>query len=143
MQGEARGVLKDITKDLGGVPLHHPVNYMTSHPESYPHMDDSGAVRETEDRINSETRYYIPKNRLAKALEGIRSGDIICLVTSIEGLDISHVGMALVEDGTVRLLHASTGPMKVVTETRTMHQYLAARGSVIGIQVLRPQQYKI
>lgn len=138
MQGEAKGVLKDITKDLGGVPLHHPLNYMSSHPESYPHMDDTGAILEAERRINDSEQYYIPKTSMADALEGIRTGDIICMVTSVPGLDISHVGMALVEDGAVRLLHASTGPMKVVTESRTLMQYLTARPTVTGIRVLRP-----
>ena len=138
-QGEARGVLADVTRVLGGAPLYLPVNYMSSHPEAYPLMDDIEAVRKAEDRINSEPRYYIPKDEVGASLGGIRSGDIICLVTGIEGLDISHVGMALVENGGVRLMHASTGPMKVVSDTRTLQQYLAARGNVIGIQVLRPQ----
>ena len=138
-RGEARGVLQDVTRALGGAPLDHPVNYMSAHPDSYPLMDDVAAIRTAEDGINSEPRYYIPKSRIVGALSGIRSGDIICLMTSIEGLDISHVGMAVVEDGTVRLLHASTGPMKVTTETRTLQQYLAARNNVTGIQVLRPQ----
>lgn len=138
-QGEVRGVLKDITDDLGGVPLDHPINFMSKHPESYPLMDDVQAIREVEDRINSEPRHYIPKNRVAQALDGIRSGDIICLVTSVEGLDISHVMMAIVEKpGTVRLLHASTGPMKVVMDSRTLPEYLTGRSSVTGIQVLRP-----
>ena len=139
MQGEERGVLKDVTEELGGVPREHPVHYMSAHPGSYPLMDDIGAIRRAEDRINSHTRYYIPKNKLGKAMEGIRSGDIICLVTNVEGLDISHVMMAAVEDdGTVRPLHASTGPMKVVLDTRTLMEYLAAQSSVAGIQILRP-----
>lgn len=137
-QGEKRGTLKDITLDLGGEVLDRPLSYMTSHPESYPLMDDIEAIREAEMRINAEPRHYIPKADVSRALKDLRSGDIICMVTNVEGLDISHVGMALVENGTVRLLHASTGPMKVVTESRTLTQYLAARPSVIGIQVLRP-----
>ena len=141
MQGEARGVLKDVTQELGGVKLDHPINYMSSHPGSYPLMDDIDAIREAEAGINAKPRYYIPKNRLGDALKGIRSGDIICLVTSVEGLDISHVMMAVVEDGAVRLLHASTGPMKVVIDPRTLPEYLAARSSVTGIQVLRPQAF--
>ena len=140
-QGEARGVLKDITDDLGGVPLDHPINYMSKHPYSYPLMDDVQAIREVEDRINAEPRHYIPRNKVTQALGGIRSGDIICLVTSVEGLDISHVMMAVVENGKVRLLHASTGPMKVVMDTRTLPEYLTGRSSVIGIQVLRPQAF--
>ncbi len=140
-QGEARGVLKDITDDLGGVPLDHPLSYMSSHPESYPLMDDVQAIRDIEDKINAKPRHYIPRNKVTQALGGIRSGDIICLVTSVEGLDISHVMMAVVENGKVRLLHASTGPMKVVIDTRTLPEYLTGRSSVIGIQVLRPQAF--
>ncbi len=137
-QGERRGTLKDITLDLGGEVLDRKISYMSSHPDSYPLMDDVGAIREAEARLNAEPRHYIPKARVARVLEDLRSGDIICMVTNVEGLDISHVGMALVENGTVHLLHASTGPMKVVTDSRTLPQYLAARSSVIGIQVLRP-----
>ena len=137
-QGERRGTLKDITLDLGGEVLDRKISYISSHPDSYPLMDDVGAIREAEARLNAEPRHYIPKARVAQVLEDLRSGDIICMVTNVEGLDISHVGMALVENGTVHLLHASTGPMKVVTDSRTLSQYLAARSSVIGIQVLRP-----
>ncbi|MBO6044892.1 MAG: DUF1460 domain-containing protein, partial [Bacteroidales bacterium] len=123
-----------------GTGLDHPIDYMSSHPDSYPLMDDVDAIREVEERLNSELRCYIPKNRLGQALQGIRTGDIICLVTSVKGLDISHVMMAVVDKpGTVRLLHASTGPMKVVIDSRTLPEYLAARSSVTGIQVLRPQ----
>ena len=137
-QGERRGTLKDITLDLGGEVLDRKISYMSSHPDSYPLMDDVGAIREAEARLNAEPRHYIPKARVARVLGDLRSGDIICMVTNVEGLDISHVGMAMVENGTVHLLHASTGPMKVVKDSRTLTQYLAARSSVIGIQVLRP-----
>ncbi len=137
-QGERRGTLKDITLELGGEVLDRKISYMSSHPDSYPLMDDVGAIREAEARLNAEPRHYIPKARVARVLGDLRSGDIICMVTNVEGLDISHVGMALVENGTVHLLHASTGPMKVVKDSRTLTQYLAARSSVIGIQVLRP-----
>ena len=137
-QGEARGVLQDVTRALGGEPLASPIKYMSSHPESYPLMDDPAAIRAVEDRINLETRYYIPKSKIAGALSDIRSGDIICLVSSVEGLDISHVGLALVENGKVKLFHASTGTMKVTEDSRTLQEYLSGRSSIIGIQVLRP-----
>lgn len=137
-QGEARGVLQDITRALGGEPLAHPIDYMSAHPESYPLMDDPDAIRAIEDRINSEPRYYIPKSKIGRALNGIRSGDIICLVSAVEGLDIAHVGLALVENGKVKLFHASTSTMKVTEDPRTLQEYLSGRSSILGIQVLRP-----
>ena len=137
-QGEARGVLQDVTRALGGEPLARPINYMSAHPESYPLMDDPAAIRAVEDCINSEPRYYIPKSKLAGALDGIRSGDIICLVSAVEGLDIAHVGLALVVNGRVKLFHASTSTMKVTEDSRTLQDYLAGRNSILGIQVLRP-----
>ena len=137
-QGEARGVLQDVTRALGGEPLARPINYMSAHPVSYPLMDDPAAIRAVEERINSEPRYYIPKSKIAGALNGIRSGDIICLVSAVEGLDIAHVGLALAENGKVRLFHASTSTMKVTEDPRTLQEYLAGRSSILGIQVLRP-----
>ena len=127
-----------MTRALGGEPLARPINYMSAHPESYPLMDDPAAIRAVEDRINSEPRYYIPKSKIAGALDGIRSGDIICLVSAVEGLDIAHVGLALVVNGRVKLFHASTSTMKVTEDSRTLQEYLAGRGSILGIQVLRP-----
>ena len=138
MQGVGRGVLRDVTEELGGVPLDRRINYMSAHPGSYPLMDDIDAIRKAEDRINSEPRFYIPKSKISAALKGIRTGDIICLVTTVEGLDISHVVMAVVEDGAVRMLHASTGAMKVTVDPRTLQEYLAGRSSISGIRVLRP-----
>lgn len=137
-QGEARGVLKDVTRALGGAPCDRKLDYMSTHPDAYPLMDDPAAIREAEDRINSEPRYYIPKSRLDDALGSIRSGDIICMVTSVEGLDVSHVAMAVIENGTVRLLHASTGTMKVQIDPRPLPDYVRNRTSILGIQVLRP-----
>ena len=139
LQGIERGVLQDVTPSLGGVVRNHPVSYMSTHPDLYPLMDDVEAIRSAEKRINSVPSYYIPSKQISQALGGIRSGDIICFVTTVAGLDVSHVAMAVSDgSGPVRLLHASTGAMKVLTEPRTLPEYLAARPSVAGIRILRP-----
>jgi hypothetical protein len=140
-QGVARGVLDDLTRTLGGEVLDREIDYMSSHPGSYPLMDDVDAIREAERTINAEPIHYIPKSKVAGALGGIRSGDIICLVSAAKGLDVAHVGLALVEGGKVRLLHASTGPMKVTADPRTLQEYLAGRNSIAGIQVFRPLDF--
>jgi hypothetical protein len=138
-QGIRRGTLKDLTPALGGIPYDHPINYMSTHPDAYARMDDLGAIRSVEDALNAEPILYIPKERIPDALPGIRSGDILCFVSAIKGLDILHVAMAVVEaDGTVRFRHASTGAMKVLLDPKPLVRYLEGRKNIAGIQVYRP-----
>lgn len=137
-QGIRRGTLKDMTASLGGIRYDHPVNYMSTHTQSYPRMDDVDAIRAAEARINAEPFFYIPKEQVKQSLPGIRTGDIICFVSALEGLDILHVGMAVVENGTVRILHASSAAKKVILDPKPLPDYLAGRKSIAGIQILRP-----
>ena len=101
-------------------------------------MKDVAAIKAVEDRLNQEASIYVPKAKLSGALGGIRTGDLIFFHTRTEGLDISHCGIALVEAGKpVRFIHASTVPMKVVVEPKTLQDYVSGRKSVTGIQVCR------
>ena len=137
-QGEKRGTLENVSGALGGVALDHPVHYMSKHPDAYARMKDVDAIAATEDRINAEALTYIPKAKLRAALKGIRSGDIILFNTSVDGLDISHCAIALVEDGKpVRFIHASTGAMKVIVEAKSLEEYVMGRKSATGIEVYR------
>ena len=140
-QGVARGVLQDVTKELGGVPFDHPVSYMSAHPNAYPRMSeaDLAAICEVERRINAYPSLYIPKNSLTRALKGIRPGDILCFTSRIEGLDIAHVGIAVVKDGTVGFIHASTGAMEVVLDPQPLGDYLQGKKGMTGLQVYRPR----
>ena len=137
-QGERRGTLENVSGSLGGVPLDHPVHYMSRHPEAYVRMKDVDAIAAIEDRINEEASTFIPISALKKALGGIRSGDILFFNTGIDGLDISHCAIALVETGKpVRFIHASTRAMKVVVEAKTLEEYVLGRKSATGIEVYR------
>lgn len=139
LQGERRGTLREITAELGGLPYDHPVSYMSTHSEAYPRMDDPEAIRAAEARINAVQVYYIPKEKVASVLDSIQSGDILCFVSALEGLDILHVGLALRENnGHVRILHASSAAGKVLVDPKTLPQYLEGRRSIAGLRVLRP-----
>lgn len=140
LQGEKRGILKDITMELGGEPYCHPVNFMSTHPDAYPRMDDVEAIKAAEARINAIPACQIPKAKVKGILKEIQSGDIICLVSGIEGLDILHVGIAAkggTED-TICLIHASSVAGKVIVDPKPLDRYLEGRKSVTGIRVLRP-----
>ena len=45
-----------------------------------------------EKEINARPYYYIPETEINRNATGIKDGDIVCFVTTIKGLDISHVG---------------------------------------------------
>lgn len=146
-QGERSGFFRDITEELGGVPDTRPINFMSTHPDSYAPLKGASPsaqenlrqIRGMEARVSAMPRYYIPKERLAEAEAGIRSGDILCLSTSIDGLDYSHVVIAYRErpDALLGFIHASTSAMKVIVEPRTLQAYLQANKRATGISVLR------
>ena len=137
-QGVARGVLEDMTEALGGVRFDHPVHFMSTHPGSYARMTDVDAIAEMERKINASPSAYIPKAKVDEALPGIRNGDILLFTSKTDGLDVAHCGIAKVVPGApVRFIHASTVPMKVVLEPKTLMEYLAGRKAVSGIQVYR------
>lgn len=142
------GALKDITLDLGGEVNDHPISFMSSHPKSYKQLADAEniprsaldlkRIREVEDELNKSPMTYIPKSKIAAAASLIRSGDIICFVSTVEGLDIAHVGMAYVENGRVGFIHASQNDGKVVVDNRTIEEYVLPRRNLSGIKVVRP-----
>lgn len=141
-------VLKDVTLELGGEVNDHPVNYMSTHPGSYKQLSDYEdipraaldleTIMEVERELNDAPMTYIPKSRVASASRGIKTGDIICFVPTIEGLDISHVAIAYVENGRVGFIHASVKEGKVVIDSQTIEQYVTGRRSLSGIKVVRP-----
>jgi len=146
-QGERNGYFRDITEELGGVPDTRPLDFMSTHPDSYAPLKGASSyaqenlrqIREMEARVSALPRHYIPKDRLAEAEDRIRSGDILCLATSIDGLDYSHVVIAYREKPGAPLgfIHASTSAMKVIVEPRSLQAYLQANKRALGISVLR------
>ena len=137
-KGEKRHILEDLTVSLGGVAYKgHPVNYMSSHPDRYPLLKDVQAIREVEAEINRQPVTYIPIASITAVEKSIRTGDIVCFVTSIAGLDISHVGIVTVRDGKTGFIHASSVAGKVIVDSRSIAQYAAAQKSCVGIKIVR------
>ena len=137
-KGEKRHILEDLTVSLGGVAYKgHPVDYMSSHPDRYPLLKDVQAIREVEAEINRQPVTYIPIASITAVEKSIRTGDIVCFVTSIAGLDISHVGIVTVRDGKTGFIHASSVAGKVIVDSRSIAQYAAAQKSCVGIKIVR------
>jgi hypothetical protein len=106
----ARGRLRILTRELGGVPDSEPFGFMSAHPASYRQMAEPGvpeAIRAMEARLNAGLpRWYIPEDRIAAIADQIHDGDIIAATSTLPGLDVAHTGIALWKDGALHLLHA-------------------------------------
>lgn len=136
-------VVRDVTKELGGVKFPIQVSFMSEHPGSYSslkaHPEFVTIIEGTEKSINSrENYYYIPRARISEAEPGLQDGDIIAVATTIAGLDYSHTGIILVdEEGNRRFLHASSKHKKVLIDN-TISNYVNSVKSHAGISVVRP-----
>ena len=146
-RGVENGLFQDLTESLGGVRDPRPIRYMSEHPGSYAPLagespeakENLRRIRAVEERLDACARHYIPKEKLSAAEDGIRSGDILCFATSIEGLDYSHVVIAYREKPGDRLgfIHASSAAGRVIVEPRTLEAYLQANRRILGVTVLR------
>ena len=146
-RGVENGLFQDLTESPGGVRDPRPIRYMSEHPGSYAPLagespeakENLRRIRAVEERLDACERHYIPKEKLSAAEDGIRSGDILCFATSIEGLDYSHVVIAYREKPGDRLgfIHASSAAGRVIVEPRTLEAYLQANRRILGVTVLR------
>jgi len=140
--GEAKGILRDVTRELGGIPDARPIHFMSSHPEAYRQIaEDSGVlerIREMEARLNEAPRYFIPQDRIAEVEDGIRNGDVIAAVSTLDGLDVAHTGIAIRHGGRVHLLHAPLVGDSVEISTRPLAERIQGISGQQGIIVARP-----
>jgi hypothetical protein len=138
---ERRGGLTDITPALGGVSDAEPIDFMTSHVDSYRQLADAtnlDAVRSIEERLSVAGRYYLPEHSIEDVAHRIRDGDIIAATSTVEGLDVAHTGLALRVDGTLRLLHAPLVGEAVQISERPLADRIRRIDGQDGIIVARP-----
>jgi len=139
---EKKGLVKDITKDLGGVEMEKPINFMGTHRSLYPFLNSDEnfeAMQTVEKELAKEKLCYLPQDQIESKEQLIHSGDIIALATSIKGLDVTHTGIAIHQpDGRLHLLHASSKNGEVEISELPLADYLKNIKSNIGIIVARP-----
>ncbi|WP_282048889.1 N-acetylmuramoyl-L-alanine amidase-like domain-containing protein [Maribacter aquivivus] len=137
-----KGLLKDITGEIGGAEITKDINFMSTHRDLYPFLADEvnySKIKASENYLNSQAICVLAQDEIAKNEHLIQSGDIIALATSINGLDVTHTGIATREkDGRIHLLHASTGSMQVEVSKLPLADYLKGIKSNTGIMVARP-----
>jgi hypothetical protein len=70
----------------------------------------------------------------------IHNGDMLGFVTSVKGLDISHVGLIVRhgEEDELSFIHASSLAMEVIVNKESLKHYVENSKSCEGIMLARP-----
>ena len=144
-----RGHVRRLGAQLEGRPLRDTLDFMSTHRSAYDRFatDDSlfACVQDMEARLRAQQRRdpvrYVPQDSIRAVYDQLRAGDIVALVSSIDGLDVAHTGLVYAhpDDGpnTVGLLHASLSDG--VTVSPDLQRYVQTIDRQIGMVVARPQ----
>ncbi len=139
---EAKGVVRSLARDLGGILDPRPVHFMTENPDAYRQLGEDGnvlpAIREMEEDLTAQPRYYIPESQIEPREEGIENGDVIAAVSALDGLDIAHTGIAVWRGDRLHLLHAPLVGDSVEISERPLAERIQGFSSQMGIMVARP-----
>jgi hypothetical protein len=139
---QQKKLVKDVSKEIAATPYDKEVYFMSTHPDSYEQLKDSVAlvkeIAEQENDMNSRQLFYIPENKIAEVEDKLMDGDIVGITTSVDGLDISHVGILVRKAGRIHLMHASSLAEEVVISEESLETYLMESKSATGIMVARP-----
>ena len=146
IDNHVRGNLVEITPDLPHADyMIKNIDYMTHHTDSYRQLKDDSAMVEKIRRFELRNHRfpYLKRSWLNdKAVKALlRTGDFVSLVTRVDGLDVSHNGIIIIDDkGDLYLLDASMSGGKVMLEPQTLYKQLDRSKNNIGIRVFRMMQ---
>lgn len=137
---QKKGIVRDVTAEIGGRPLRKDIDFMTKNPDLYPRLRNAESLRKmksVERTISKRSLFIIPKKTLRRLEDRIRDGDLIAITTNRKGLDVQHVGLAARVKNRIHLLHASSIEGKVALSKRTLYRYLMQSRARSGIMVAR------
>lgn len=137
---EKKGLVKNITSDIGGKSIKKDINFMGTHRNLYPFLkndENFKKILQTEAELAKNELCILAQDQIEVQEHLIQSGDIIALATSIKGLDVTHTGIAIQHKGRIHLLHASTGSMKVEISKLPLAEYIKNIKNNTGIIVAR------
>lgn len=138
-----RGNFKEATDRVPGIGYTvKTLDFMTKHRDKYAALADSATferIKNTEIGYRSHRFPYVKSGALMGRAPSkwLKHGDIVTFTTKVSGLDVSHVGIIVMENGEARLLHASTKAGKVVMEKGQLGEYFKKNPSLTGLRIIR------
>jgi len=113
---------------------------MSQNRAKYPLLNNDVAVieiKKIEDKLSAMNKYYIPKDEIYSIQDKIIDGDLIALTTTLDGLEVAHVGIAIYVNDELHLMHASSLNKKVEISELPLVEMLQRKPSWSGIMVSR------
>lgn len=139
---DRRGNVQELTAALGGVADSRPLRFMSNHRKAYKALAEHAvfaAFQRDEAALGRWTRHVIPKARITGVLPLIQPGDVLAFATDIDGLDVSHVGLAVRQpSGAIHVLHAPEPGEPVQISKRPLPAYTERFSHHVGLMVARP-----
>lgn len=143
VENSARGYVEEITASIPRAESQiKSLYYMTAHRDKYKAMANDSIYQEIknlESGYNMHMFPFVNKNNLIKkdVVAALQDGDIICLTTKIEGLDVTHLGIIQFKNGKPHLLNASSSKKKVVVDKYDLYEMIRNDRNCTGIRVIR------
>lgn len=140
---EKKGYVFDITEDLGGSTIEKTLDFMSSHRSSYSALKDDQVFENWVkiEKAMNPMRYAILGLDVIKTA-AIEEGDIIAFATKIDGLDVTHTGIAIEKNKKIHLLHASSSGSVVISK-KPLYKFAQGINRCIGIIIVRPALYDV
>lgn len=118
------------------------INFMSTHPSDYPvlkgHPELIPTIAQQEKEISAKGFMYFPKSNIANLYHNLQPGDIIALTSSIDGVDVNHVGIIIKKGNEFHLLHAPLSGKKVLVSDGPITDFLKPQSKNSGIMIARP-----
>jgi len=136
-----RGIISELDNQ-NGVKFDKVINYMSTHPSDYPvlkeHPELIPAIAQQEKELTKTGFMYFPKSNIANLYKYLQHGDIIALTSTIEGVDVNHVGIIIKKGNEFHLLHAPLSGKKVLVSEGPITDFLKPQSKNSGIMIARP-----
>ena len=140
---ESHGWIKDITNQIPGHQTRHlKLTFMSKNPNLYAPLKtpkNFKCIQEKESK-SKVIQNYIPNGTLQEATNYFRNGDIFAVATSLDKLDVTHMGIVVTDKQSVSAIHAV--PSMGVIRSVPFSTYVKGVPDSVGVVILRPRSRK-
>jgi hypothetical protein len=132
----------DGSPNKNGQKIDKLINFMSTHPADYPvlkaHPELIPLISMQESELSKYDFWYFPKSDFVNLYKNLKHGDIIALTSTIDGVDINHVGIIIKKGNEFYLLHAPLSGKKVLISDGPITDFLKPASKNSGIMIARP-----